>query len=37
MHYACALADGADIEDLLAQNGADDTVEDDVSKDMSKL
>lgn len=31
LHYACALPDAQDIEDLLAQYGADDTTLDDVS------
>jgi len=31
MHYACALPDASDIEDTLAQAGADETAQDDVS------
>jgi len=31
MHYACALQDGSDIEDLLVQYGSDETIQDDVS------
>ena len=31
MHYACALPDAADIEEILSAAGADDVAQDDVS------